>query len=153
MFFAQKEDPPLFLKVMRLQRDRSIMRRGKARGICIAASDMEPRHGEGVIRARSVQEQRPVRRKQSPQLSRTPTSYIFLPLPGREEREKNRHGQILQSEDGRISLFILLCVLAAQSCLTFCNPMDYSPPGSSVHGILQARILEWVAIPFSRGSS
>ena len=32
-----------------------------------------------------------------------------------------------------------------------CNPMDCSPPGSSVHGILQARILEWVAIPFSRG--
>ena len=35
----------------------------------------------------------------------------------------------------------------AQSCLTFCNPMDCSPPGSSVRGILQARILEWVAIP------
>ena len=40
-----------------------------------------------------------------------------------------------------------------QSCLTLCNPMDCSPPGSSVHGILQARILEWVAISFSRGSS
>ena len=36
---------------------------------------------------------------------------------------------------------------------TLCNPMDCSPPGSSVHGILQARILEWVAISFSRGSS
>ena len=35
---------------------------------------------------------------------------------------------------------------------TLCDPIDYSPPGSSVHGILQARILEWVAIPFSRGS-
>ena len=34
-----------------------------------------------------------------------------------------------------------------------CNPMDYGPPGSSVHGILQARILEWVAMPSSRGSS
>ena len=44
-------------------------------------------------------------------------------------------------------------VLVAQSCLTICNPMDYSLPGSSVHGILQARMLEWVAIPFSRGSS
>ena len=41
----------------------------------------------------------------------------------------------------------------AQSCLTLCNPVDCSPPGSSVHGILQARILEWVAISFSRGSS
>ena len=40
-----------------------------------------------------------------------------------------------------------------QSCLTLCNPMDYSPPGSSVHGISQTRILEWVPIPFSRGSS
>ena len=39
-----------------------------------------------------------------------------------------------------------------QSCPALCNPMDYSLPGSSVHGILQARILEWVAIPFSRGS-
>ena len=36
---------------------------------------------------------------------------------------------------------------------TLCNPMDCSPPGSSVHGMLQARILEWVVIPFSRGSS
>ena len=37
--------------------------------------------------------------------------------------------------------------------LTLCNPMDYSPPEFSVHGILPAKILEWVAIPFSRGSS
>ena len=41
----------------------------------------------------------------------------------------------------------------AQLCPTLCDPMDYSPPGSSIHGILQARILEWVAISFSRGSS
>ena len=41
----------------------------------------------------------------------------------------------------------------AQSCLTPCNPMNCSPPGSSIHGIFQARILEWVAPPFSRGSS
>ena len=40
-----------------------------------------------------------------------------------------------------------------QSCLTLCDSMDCSPPGSSVRGLLQARILEWVAIPFSRGSS
>ena len=39
-----------------------------------------------------------------------------------------------------------------QSCPTLCNPKDYSPPGSSVHGILQARILEWIAISSSRGS-
>ena len=40
-----------------------------------------------------------------------------------------------------------------QSCLILCDPMDYSPPGFSVHGILQARGLEWVALPSSRGSS
>ena len=40
-----------------------------------------------------------------------------------------------------------------QLCLTLCNPVDCRPPGSSVHGILQARILECVAISFSRGSS
>ena len=39
--------------------------------------------------------------------------------------------------------------LAIQSCSTPCDPMDCSPPGSSVHGILQARILEWAAISFS----
>ena len=44
-------------------------------------------------------------------------------------------------------------VVVAQSCPTLWDPMDCSPPGSSVHGILQARMLEWVAIPFSRGSS
>ena len=40
----------------------------------------------------------------------------------------------------------------AQSCLTLCNPMDCSLPDSSVHGIFQARVLEWIAISFSRGS-
>ena len=47
------------------------------------------------------------------------------------------------------------CVYAKplQLCPTLCNLMDYGPPGFSVHGILQARILEWVAISFSRGSS
>ena len=41
----------------------------------------------------------------------------------------------------------------AQSCPTLCDPMDCSPPGSSVHGIFQAVVLEWIAISFSRGSS
>ena len=58
-----------------------------------------------------------------------------------------------------IVVLISLCmkvkvkVLVTRSCLTLCNPMDCSPPGSSVHGISQARILAWGAIPFSTGSS
>ena len=48
---------------------------------------------------------------------------------------------------------ICCCFLVAKSCLTFCDPMDCSLPGSSVHGIILARILEWLAISFSRGSS
>ena len=46
----------------------------------------------------------------------------------------------------------VLCSVT-QSCLTLRDPMDYSPPGSSVYGTLQARILEWVAVPFSRDLS
>ena len=54
-----------------------------------------------------------------------------------------------------VSLYVCVCACAKslQSCLTLCNTMDCSPPGSSVYGILQARILEWVATPSSRGSS
>ena len=56
-----------------------------------------------------------------------------------------------------LTLFMLsqkkMKVSVIQSSPTLCDPMDCSPPGSSVHGILQARILEWVAISFSRGSS
>ena len=48
---------------------------------------------------------------------------------------------------------LCVCVLVAQSCPTLCDSMICSPPGFSVHGILQARILEWIAIPFSRGTS
>ena len=43
-------------------------------------------------------------------------------------------------------------VSVAQSCQTLCNRADCSPPGSSIHGISQARILEWLAVPFSWGS-
>ena len=43
--------------------------------------------------------------------------------------------------------------VVTQLCPTLCNPMDCSPPGSSVHGVLQARILEWIAMPSSKGSS
>ena len=54
----------------------------------------------------------------------------------------------------RISGFVIsaiCCGLVAQLCLTLCDPMECSPPGSSLHGILQARIQGWVAIPFLQG--
>ena len=54
------------------------------------------------------------------------------------------------------SMCVCVCVCVcevAQSCPTLCDPVDCSPPGSSIHEILQARILKWVAISFSRGSS
>ena len=47
-------------------------------------------------------------------------------------------------------IWICVCAKSLQSCLTLCNPMDCSPSGSSVHGILQVRILEWIAVPFSK---
>ena len=47
----------------------------------------------------------------------------------------------------------MLSCSVAQLCPTLCDPMDCSPPGSSVHGILQAEILDLVAMPFSKGSS
>ena len=54
---------------------------------------------------------------------------------------------------GSLSIISLVKVLVTQSCPTLCDPMNCTLPGSSIHEILQTRILEWVAIPFSRGSS
>ena len=59
---------------------------------------------------------------------------------------------VLISTEQKQYMYICVCVLVTQMCLTFCTPMDCSPPGSSVHGILQTRILVFIAIPFSRGS-
>ena len=67
---------------------------------------------------------------------------------------------VIGKEGGGINLDIEIDIYAVwympsllQSCQTLYDPMDCSPPVSSAHGILQARILEWAAIPFSRGSS
>ena len=82
------------------------------------------------------------------------------------QRHGNQHPSwpVLEPES-RLHLlgkvFLIYCLFSnfesasevAQSCPTLGDPMDCSPPGSSVHGIFQARILEWVAISFSRGSS
>ena len=53
----------------------------------------------------------------------------------------------------KICIFLKEFSLSHVQVVSLCDPMDCSPPGSSVHGILQARILEWVAIPFSKESS
>ena len=64
------------------------------------------------------------------------------------------HHNIMNGSQGpHLKCWVSLCVLVAQSCPTLWDPMDCNPPGSSVHEIFQARILEWVAISFSRGSS
>ena len=58
-----------------------------------------------------------------------------------------------QKPSSCLCVCVCVCVWITQSCLTLCDPTNCRPPGFSVHGILQARILEWIAIPFSRGSS
>ena len=50
-----------------------------------------------------------------------------------------------------VCVCVCACAKSLQSCPTLCDPVDCSPPGSSIHGILRARILEWVAILSSRG--
>ena len=72
-------------------------------------------------------------------------------------REKDRqHYQLLRKREAKGSQAernVVCCAKSLQPCPTLCDPMDCSPPSCSVHGILQARIREWVAMPFSRGSS
>ena len=70
----------------------------------------------------------------------------FSPIASRKNTVLWVHLRLLTSR----SITIKVC---PQSCWTLCDPMDCSLPGSSIHGIFQARILEWVAISFSRGSS
>ena len=78
-----------------------------------------------------------------------PSEFIFyLPLQVSPHSNPINH-----AADVALIAGICLKVLVAQWYPTLCDPMDYSPPGSSVHGILQARIVEWVAISYSRGSS
>ena len=73
--------------------------------------------------------------------------FLSSPCSSPSDFSSSRGEQLQSSEK-------YLCVsLVAQLCPTLCNPMVCSPPASSVHGILQARIPKWVAMPFSRGSS
>ena len=56
-------------------------------------------------------------------------------------------------EKGMVYIERVVVILVTNSCPTLCNPTDCNPPDSSVHGLSQARILEWAAISFSNGSS
>ena len=67
------------------------------------------------------------------------------------DRDRKKH--LMEDPKGADVTVLKVKVSAVESCLTLCEPIDCSLPGSSVHGILQARMLEWVAIPFSRGFS
>ena len=79
----------------------------------------------------------------------------WLPVVSGERLQDHTEGITLSGAWVAVQLFKKpsIILLVAQSCLTFCNPMDSSPLGSSVHEISQARILESVAITFSRGFS
>ena len=78
-----------------------------------------------------------------------------LPNPGIEPRSPTLQADSLPSEapGNPLSVVSELCTKSLQLCLNLCDLMDYSLAGSFVHGILQARTLEWVAISSSRGSS
>ena len=66
---------------------------------------------------------------------------------------KSQHNIMATSTASGNMMCVCVHAKSLQSCPTLCNPMDFSPSGSNVQGILQARILEWVAMPSSRRSS
>ena len=68
-------------------------------------------------------------------------------------KNKTQESEVISKCSLHVYFNNLCCAKSLQSCLTLCNPMDYGPPDFSLHEILQARILEWVAMTPSRGSS
>ena len=76
-----------------------------------------------------------------------------LPVPGIKPVSPDWQMESLSLSHLGSPLYSAYVCVSAQSCLTLCSPVDCSLPGSSVVGIVQARILTWVAIPFSSGSS
>ena len=68
------------------------------------------------------------------------------------DRLRDSHTEGSESEKEKQISYVCMYMLSLQLCPTLCDAVDYSPPGSSVHGILQLRILEWTDISYSRGS-
>ena len=98
-----------------------------------------------------------------PHSSLPPTTYLSLPWSGGQDTQNKDDHPFLQLQQSHCisavyffispEVWIFLGSVRAKSlqfCSTPCDPLDCSPPGSSIHGIIQARILEWVAISFSR---
>ena len=103
------------------------------------------------------QEKSPQREAHVPQ-RRPPTRWRRLPhsteapaQPKRNLKEHQKQPRVHLGSQRKVTTFCCCSCLVAQSCPNLCNPLDCVPPGSSIRGIFQARILEWVAIPFSRG--
>ena len=76
-----------------------------------------------------------------------------LPLPAVLAQRQGDETEVQMRHGGTVCMWYEKCKVTSLSRVRLCDPMDCSPPGSSVHGILQARVLEWGAISFSRGSS
>ena len=81
---------------------------------------------------------------------RLPTP-VFLGFPRSSAGKETACNAVISDLDFKNER-ALLCAKSLQSCLTLCNPVNSSSPGFSVHGILRARILEWIAMPSSRES-
>ena len=113
---------------------------GKSLAVCLSCALLRFLGQVGLLDGDSCFSRRPVIKEGI--LFLTKQSYSLLLKPNQT------NDQPLQN----CEFYLSGKVLGAQSCPTVCDPMDCSPPGSSVHGILQAKIWEWVAIPFSRGS-
>ena len=84
---------------------------------------------------------------------RDPVSLLQMTTLGRKLPDLPTNSQSMGEPSFSTGLACTHVCLVASSCLILCDPMDCRPPGSSVHGILQARTLEWVARPSSRGPS
>ena len=82
-----------------------------------------------------------------------PSFWLTYSLKFFVNHEPTLHVIKLTSKISHHKYVVPCCAMSLQLCPTLCSPMHYSPQGSSVHGILQARILEWVAIPSFKGSS
>ena len=82
----------------------------------------------------------------------TPSGPVFM-APHKDRRSGRSIHRTYPDNNTCFPGFLFCTYMHAQSCLTLCDPMDRSPPGFSVHGIFQARILECIAIFSSRGSS